>query len=90
MFGNRINLDEIEELILTEGHECACTGIDDSINIFITNPEEKNHIKSYISKKTRIHSSGFKIIDIDDIPRNETGKVLYSELDFQYLKKINV
>ena len=90
MFGNRINLDEIEELILTEGNECACTGIDDSINIFITNPKEKNNIKLYISRKTGIHSSGFKIINIDEIPRNETGKVLYSELDFQYLKKLNV
>jgi len=83
MFGNRINLDEIEQLILSEGNECACTGIDDSINIFITKPEEKNHIKLYISRKTGIHSSGFKMIDIDEIPRNETGKVLYSELDYQ-------
>ena len=89
MYGNRVNLDEIEELILTEGNECACTGIDDSINIFITNPKEKNNIKLYISRKTGIHSSGFKIINIDKIPRNETGKVLYSELDFQYLKKLN-
>jgi long-chain acyl-CoA synthetase len=82
MFGNRINLDEIEQLIRSDGFECACTGTDDSIKIFITTPEEKNHIRSYISRKTGIHHSVFKIIDIGEIPRNETGKVLYSELDY--------
>ena len=85
MFGNRINLDEIEQLILSEGNECACTGIDDSLNIFITKPEEENHIKKYISKKTGIHSTGFKLIVVSELPRNETGKVLYSELDSQHM-----
>ena len=36
MFGNRINLDEIEQLILSEEIECACSGVDDSLIIFFT------------------------------------------------------
>ena len=81
MFGNRINLDDIEQLILSEGNECACSGIDDALNIFITKPEEKNRIKKYISKKTGIHLNGLEMVIVDKIPRNETGKILYSELD---------
>ena len=63
------------------GNECACSGIDDSLKIFITEPKEKNRIKKYISQKTGIHLTGFEMIVVDKIPRNETGKVLYSELD---------
>ena len=84
MFGNRVNLDEIEQLIRSKGSDCACSGIDDTLNIYITNPEEVNPIKKYISKKTGIHSVGFNMIVVDQITRNETGKVLYSELESQY------
>ena len=84
MFGNRINLDDIEQLIRSEGNECACSGIDDSLKIFITEPGDENRIKNYISKKTGIHINGFEMIVVDEIPRNETGKILYSELDLQH------
>ena len=90
MFGNRINLDEIEQLIRSEGNECACSGIDDALKIFITEPEVENRIKKYISQKTGIHIKGFEIIVVDEIPRNETGKILYSELDSQHGDKIDV
>ena len=90
MFGNRINLDEIEQLIRSEGNECACSGIDDALKIFITEPEVENRIKKYISQKTGIHIKGFEIIVVDEIPRNETGKILYSELDSQNSNKIDV
>ena len=49
----------------------------------ITKPKEKNRIKRYISQKTGIHLKGFEIIIIDEIPRNNSGKILYSELDSQ-------
>ena len=90
MFGNRINLDEIEQLIRSEGNECACSGIDDTLKIFITEPDDQNRIKKYISQKTGIHINGFEMIVVDEIPRNETGKILYSELDSQHGDQIDV
>ena len=36
MFGNRVNLDEVEQFIRSEGNDCACAGIDDSLKIYIT------------------------------------------------------
>ena len=90
MFGNRINLDDIEQLIRSEGNECACSGIDDTLKIFITEPGDENRIKNYISQKTGIHINGFEMIVVDEIPRNETGKILYSELDSQYSNQIDV
>ena len=90
MFGNRINLDEIEQLIRSEGNECACSGIDDALKIFITEPEVENRIKKYISQKTGIHIKGFEMVVVDEIPRNDTGKILYSELDSQHGDQIDV
>jgi len=33
MYGNRVSLDEIEDLLNTEGYECVCAGTDDDLKI---------------------------------------------------------
>ncbi|SVD37851.1 uncharacterized protein METZ01_LOCUS390705, partial [marine metagenome] len=38
------------------------------------------NIKSYISRKMKIHPSGIVVRYINKVPRNESGKILYSEL----------
>jgi len=80
MYGNRVNLDEIEELIRTAGHDCVCAGTDDNLKIYITEPDDNNKIVSYISKLTGINRAGLSSVYIDKIPRNESGKVQYSDL----------
>ena len=59
-----------------------------TISLFVVNmlvgekKEEKiNEIKEFISLKTGIHSSGFKVEYIDCIPKNSSGKTIYSRLD---------
>ncbi len=81
LFGNRVSLDEIEEIINAYGYECACAGTDDNLKIFITKPDNNNHITSYISKLMGINKSGFNSICIEKIPRNESGKIQYSLLE---------
>ena len=80
MYGNRINLDEIEELIRTAGYDCVCAGTDDDLKIYITEPDDKDRIISYIAKRTGINRAGFSFVHIDKIPRNDSGKVQYSAL----------
>ncbi|RKJ53444.1 AMP-dependent synthetase [bacterium 1XD42-1] len=80
IFGNRVNLDEVERLLKKEGIECACTGIDDCLKIFITDPSLKEKAGTYIDNHTAISHGGFKVIVIEKIPRNPSGKVLYSEI----------
>lgn len=41
IFGNRVNLDEVETLLKKEGIESVCVGKDDMMKIFITNPEKR-------------------------------------------------
>ena len=81
MYGNRVNLDEIEELIRVAGYECICAGTDDNLKVFITRLDDKDRIMSYITKHTGINRGGFSLVYIDKIPRNDSGKVQYSALE---------
>ena len=80
MYGSRINLDEIEQLVAEEGYDCACSGEDNELVIYLTKSKEIENIKSYISTKMKIHPSGIVVRYINKVPRNESGKILYSEL----------
>ena len=80
MYGHRVNLDELEELIRIAGFDCVCTGTDDNLKIYLTEPDDEDRIVSYIAKRTGINRAGFSFEYIDKIPRNESGKVQYSDL----------
>ena len=86
IFGNRVNLDETEQLIKTEFKEldCACCGIDDCMYIFVDSQNKVDEILHFISQKTGINHSAFKVKSIEKIPRNESGKVLYPSLEEHY------
>ena len=80
MFGNRVSLDEVEQLIKAEGYDCVCAGTDDNLKIYVTKPDENDKMKSFIAERTGINQAGFSFIYINKIPRNKLGKVQYSEL----------
>ena len=47
-----------------------------------TNMESNvKNITKFITNVFDINKSGFSVISIDKIPRNHSGKILYSELD---------
>lgn len=79
IFGNRVNLVEIEDLLSKAGYEAACVGEDDNMRIYTTSDKTED-IVNFISQKTGLNRKAFTAIYIDKIPHNETGKVLYSEL----------
>ena len=80
LFGNRVNLDEVEQLIKGLGYNCVCSGEDDHLRIYTGDKENHATIKSFVTERTGIHSSAFEVIYIENIPRNEAGKILYSTL----------
>lgn len=84
MFGNRVNLDEIERLIKSNFDipECACTGQDDKMKIFVTKANNKTmiNIKRFISAKTGLNNNAFLVKTISEIPKNDSGKILYNQL----------
>ena len=80
LFGNRINLDELERILLDFGVQSACKGKDNALEVYILKPEDKDLVKELLAKKLRIHFSVFDIRIIENIPKNASGKTLYSKL----------
>lgn len=79
LYGNRVNLAEIEDILRKAGFETACVGEDDHMRIYTTSTELQA-ILDFISEKTGLNRAAFTAVLIDKIPRNDAGKVLYSEL----------
>ena len=82
IYGNRVNLDETEQLLKLrfKDMDSACAGADDKMAVFITDGSAKKEVLSYLSEKLKFNPSAFKIVPVLEIPRNESGKVLYKEL----------
>ena len=85
IYGNRVNLDEIDRLIIGELQiEVASYGVDDHMYLFVTHQEEADPVKNFVVKKTRLNPAAFTVIVIEKIPRNDSGKPLYKELAKYY------
>lgn len=86
IYGNRVNLDEIDRLIKGAfgGLDCATTGVDDHLHIFITEEGLERKVKDFIAQKTKLNSAAIEAIVIDEIPKNDAGKLLYVELEKYY------
>lgn len=83
LWGYRVGLDECENIIKSEFEvECACVGNDECVHIYVNDEKELAEIKNYIASKTNIHSSAFAVHYIERLPRNEAGKILYSQLQY--------
>lgn len=83
IFGNRVNLDEVEQMLREQfpEAECACSGVDDCLVIYTTNENAQRDMREYLTRKTGLNSSAFRTKYLSQLPRNESGKTLYQELE---------
>jgi len=86
IYGNRVNLDEIDGMIKTEfeGIEVASAGIDDHMYVFLTDKVKSLEIKRFLIDRTKLNHAAFKIVIVDNIPKNDSGKIMYKELEKYY------
>lgn len=86
IYGNRVNLDEIDRLIKAHFNnvDCASAGVDDHMYLFVTDGAIAEDVKSFVVAKTGLNSAAFKTVVIGEIPRNDAGKTLYKELTKYY------
>lgn len=80
IFGNRINMEDLEQHIRSQGLDCACDGEDDCLRIYITDAQKEHWVKEFASSLTGLHMSAFHPVIIEKIPRNAAGKILYAAL----------
>lgn len=81
IFGSRVNLDETERLLLDKGYICACTGVDDRMSVYTENEGKEMEIHKLVSHLLNLNMSAFVVRYIPSIPKNESGKTLYTALE---------
>jgi len=85
IYGNRVNLDEVDRLIKGKFEiEAACAGVDDHMYIFLKDGSMADYVKDYVVSVTKLNPTAFKTVIIDSIPMNDSGKVQYKELEKYY------
>lgn len=83
LFGNRVNLDEVERLLKTRFPQAdvACAGRDDRLTLFSTDGALLPAMRAYLAETTGLNPSAFVTYALPLIPKNEAGKTLYKELE---------
>jgi len=81
VYGHRVSLDDIEQVMLAKGVECACTGNDDSITIYVTQPNLDDWVLSLLSDVLpRVDQRALSVVYVSTIPRDVREKINYSAL----------
>lgn len=85
IYGNRVNLDEVDRLIKGAFEiEAASAGTDDHMYLFVTEEKHAAPVREFVARKTRLNPAAFRVVVLDEIPKNDAGKTLYSELAKYY------
>lgn len=85
IYGNRVNLDEIDRMVKAEfSIEMASAGKDDHLYLFVTDAKMADPVREFVIGKTKLNPAAFKAVTLDEIPKNDAGKTLYSELSKYY------
>ena len=77
IFGLRIGLDEVENLIKQEYKaDCYCKGDDEKLVVLVTDPSLVEALPGFIEEKTHLFHKNIEVRLVDAILRNEAGKVI--------------
>lgn len=77
IFGLRIGLDEVENLIRQEfGSDCHCKGDDEKLVVLVTDPSVAAALPGFIEEKTHLYHKNIEVRTVESILRNEAGKVI--------------
>jgi len=85
IFGNRVDIGALENLMKKKGYKIACLSNDKKIIIFIEKKYNKTSLINYISKITNLNIRSFELIKLKYFPRTSNNKISYNEL-----KKLDV
>lgn len=80
VWGNRCNLDQVEQLVKPITTTCACAGVDDHITVFVTKDGLEKEIKDLLASKTGLNPIAFAVKVIESIPVTPSGKIDYPAL----------
>lgn len=77
IFGIRIGLDEIENLVKAQFNtDCLCSGSDELLIVSVTGKGIASEVVNFIEEKTHLFRKCIEVVEIESIARNEAGKVI--------------
>jgi acyl-coenzyme A synthetase/AMP-(fatty) acid ligase len=77
IFGLRIGLDEVENLIKQSFKtDCYCKGDDEKLVVLVTDSSLVEVIPGFIEEKTHLFHQNIEVRFVESILRNEAGKVI--------------
>lgn len=77
IFGLRIGLDEVERMIKAEYKtDCYCKGNDEILIVIVADPKLVDVLPAFIEEKTHLFHQKIEIQVVNEILRNEAGKVI--------------
>ena len=83
LFGMRVGLDECERIIKGKypNVECACTGTDEKMLVYLTDETYKEPVKEELVSRLKLVATSFEVRITNEIPKNGAGKILYAKLE---------
>ena len=81
IFGNRVSLDEVENLVKDRfaGAGCASTGKDGDLRVFVT-AVPAAEVEKFLVAKLHFNATVMKVRTLESIPLNANGKTDYPKL----------
>lgn len=85
IFGNRIDLGALEDLMNLKGYKIACLSDNEKIFVFFDQKFNKKKLINAISKITNLNIGSFELNKLKNFPRTSNNKISYNKL-----KELNV
>ena len=80
ILGDRINLEEVENILSQHNFSVVCSIQNDYLNIYSETKSNPRDLLNIIKNSTTIPLSRCKVHLIKKIPRNMSGKIIYNNL----------
>jgi long-chain acyl-CoA synthetase len=82
LFGNRVNLQDVEQQLSGFNIDLACSGRDDMLEVYLEsdNSARALEIKKAVMDSLHVGAQGIAVYEVCVLPRNESGKVRYADL----------
>ena len=84
IYGNRFNLDDIEQQLLKNNFEVACKSLNDKLLIFSEKKYKEKTLLKRIYKIIPLSKIDINLQYVQKIPRNRNGKIDYKSLNLKY------
>ncbi|MCP4152342.1 MAG: AMP-binding protein [bacterium] len=87
IFGNRVNLEDIEHYLKSAGFYCYCGGRDNLLLIASMDENNNKTVKKKIMERYKFDHSVIRVVTVKEIPKNSSGKIQYQKLFQPFLEK---